>query len=78
MKDLIDSGHNGILVAPDSPGDLAAAVLRLARDPVYRSSVMDAAAHSARERVSLQAMFSSHERIYREVFLTSGPPRLRA
>ncbi|MEA2590152.1 MAG: hypothetical protein QOH66_3079 [Actinomycetota bacterium] len=78
MKDLIDSGHNGILVPPDSPGDLAAAVLRLARDPVYRSSVMEGAAHSARERVSLQAMFSSHERIYREVFLTPGRPRPRA
>jgi glycosyltransferase involved in cell wall biosynthesis len=33
IPELVEDGVNGLLVAPDDPGELAAAILRVARDP---------------------------------------------
>jgi glycosyltransferase involved in cell wall biosynthesis len=50
IAEVIEEGETGLLVAPDSPGELAAAILRLARDPGLRRRLGEAARRAAVER----------------------------
>ncbi|MGZ2442696.1 glycosyltransferase involved in cell wall biosynthesis [Sinorhizobium medicae] len=48
IPELIDDGHNGMLVPPESPTALAAAMERLIRDPDLRRRLGDAAERRVR------------------------------
>jgi glycosyltransferase involved in cell wall biosynthesis len=67
MGDLVTSGVDGMLVPPNSAGALARAVLQLAKSPTERQRLMESAATTARERVSIEAMLRSHQPIYDEM-----------
>jgi glycosyltransferase involved in cell wall biosynthesis len=50
IPELVIHDETGLLVAPESPGDLAAAIMRIADDPELARRL----ASAARERVSQQ------------------------
>lgn len=56
LAEVVRDGETGVLVPPDDPGALAAALGRLARDPDERARLGTAAATRVRERFSLDAM----------------------
>lgn len=62
--ELVDDGVTGALVAPETPCELAAALLRYARDPQLRSAHGKAARARAERDFSLAAMVASYRDIY--------------
>jgi glycosyltransferase involved in cell wall biosynthesis len=62
--DLIRDGVDGILVPPEDPERLAAAVLRLLRDPSESARLAQAAHQSVRARFGIDAFARSYERAY--------------
>jgi glycosyltransferase involved in cell wall biosynthesis len=64
VSDLIRSGENGVLVPPDDPEALCAAVLRLLREPLRRKQLAEAGRHAA-ERHTLNAMAAAVAGVYR-------------
>jgi PEP-CTERM/exosortase A-associated glycosyltransferase len=49
LREIVRHGETGLLVAPDDPGSLAAALARLAADPVGRRRMQDGARRFAAE-----------------------------
>ncbi len=66
VAELIDDGHNGLLVRPARPELLADALLSLIRDRERRDA-MAATAQQERERVSAQHAISRIESMYEEL-----------
>ena len=65
-RDLIRDGVNGLLVPPDDPAALAAAIGRLATDAALRKSLATAGMETART-YSIAAMTTAHARLYAEL-----------
>ena len=65
IVEAIEHERNGLLVTPGAPDDLAGALELLARDTALRQRLGQAAATTARERFSAEAMASAYERLYR-------------
>lgn len=61
---LIEDGVHGLLVPPDDPGRLAAAVAGLLRNPARAARLGAAARRRAEERYSREAMVRRFERFY--------------
>jgi glycosyltransferase involved in cell wall biosynthesis len=55
IAEFIDDGANGLLVSPDAPAELAAALERLVRDPALRRRLAEAAGHTVRTCFSYEA-----------------------
>ena len=55
IPELIDDGHTGLLVAPESPGEFAQALEKLIADPARRRSLGEAARRRVREKFGLEA-----------------------
>jgi L-malate glycosyltransferase len=66
-EELIDDGQTGLLVAPDDPGALAAALRRLLGDRTLRSSLAGRARQVAESRFTRDAMARRVECIYEEI-----------
>lgn len=64
---LIEDGVHGLLVPPDDPGRLAAAVIGLLRDPARAARLGAAARRRARECYGREAMVRRFERFYLEL-----------
>jgi glycosyltransferase involved in cell wall biosynthesis len=69
--DAIDDGHTGMLVPVAAPDDLAAALSRLAGDPVFAARLGAAARVDVTVRFGFDTMVDRYERLYR------GHARLR-
>ena len=50
IAEFIDDQSNGLLVAPNAPAELAAALARMVREPALRGRLADAASHTVRTR----------------------------
>lgn len=73
VRELIEDGVNGRLVAPGDPEALAGAMVSLYRQPRFRSGLGTAARLTIRKRYSLEAMLAQLERLYLELWEKSQP-----
>jgi len=67
LADAVADGVTGLLVPPDDPARLAAALEVLLRDPVLRASLGNAAARHVAERFSAEQLVDAYERLYRRI-----------
>ncbi len=64
---LLEDGHAGLLVPPDSPEKLADAVLTLLKDEALRQSVERRAAQKAAAQFDVATMTAEYQKVYRTV-----------
>jgi len=67
LADAVADGVTGLLVPPDDPARLAAALEVLLRDPALRASLGNAAARHVAERFSAEQLVDAYERLYRRI-----------
>lgn len=67
VREMIASGTNGLLAPPEDPGGLAAAVIRLLREPELRSALVAGGRHVAATRYDEAHLVTELEAVYREV-----------
>ena len=67
-------GETGILVAPDSPRDAAAALRRLCEDDALRARLCRAARKHVRQRYDWQRSLDAMERVYEDFRSAAGTP----
>jgi len=72
MPELVVDGETGLLVAPGDPEALAAALSRLARDPLLRGRLGAAGRARAERHHSLQDMRRRHADLYRSQLAARG------
>ena len=75
IPDLIDDGVHGLLVEPQDPEGLAAAVARLLREREHAAKLGRRARERRRRELSLDATVSSVERLYVELYARSSRRR---
>jgi glycosyltransferase involved in cell wall biosynthesis len=73
-RDAVVEGETGSLVPVREPRALAAAILRLARDPVLRASFGEVGRRRVEQRFSLEACVDRYERLYRVLGEANPPP----
>ncbi len=66
VAEIVDPGHTGLLVPPESPPALAEALARLARDPHLRARLGQTAARDVRVRFDVRATVAATEAVYRD------------
>lgn len=66
IPEMIDDGRTGLLVAPRDPGALAAAIVRLLRDPGFAARIGRAGHDLVHERFCVEQMVRAVETIYDE------------
>ena len=71
LPEVVEHGRTGLLVGPDDPQELSAAILSLLRDEGRRKEMGERGARVARERFDLRASVGAIERLYRQA-LTTG------
>ncbi|HET7909980.1 MAG TPA: glycosyltransferase family 4 protein [Nitrospira sp.] len=64
LPEVVDHETTGLLVAPDCPEELSAAILSLLRDDARRNTMGQRAAQAARERFDLTASVSALQQLY--------------
>jgi glycosyltransferase involved in cell wall biosynthesis len=74
VPEIIHDGENGLLVPPDSPETLAAAILRVLRDPNLARHLA-ANGHPSLAPFSLDAMMACTYQVYRQILLTTFHPQ---
>ena len=67
LPEVVEEGETGLLVAPDDPQALTAAVLSLLRDDGRRRAMGERAVKWVRERFDLRASVTAMEQFYQEV-----------
>lgn len=67
LPEVVEEGETGLLVAPDDPQALTAAVLSLLRDDGRRRAMGERAVKWVRERFDLRASVRAMERFYQDV-----------
>jgi glycosyltransferase involved in cell wall biosynthesis len=70
VPSVVQNGRTGILVPPQSTGDLADAVLALLRDPARRAAMGAAAKELIRDEYSAERMAADYLRVYNEAIAT--------
>jgi len=68
LPDVVEHGRSGVLVGPEDPGELAAAVIAVAADPGRRANMRRRASELARQfdsRVSVRRLEAMYEEISR-------------
>jgi glycosyltransferase involved in cell wall biosynthesis len=61
---ILNDGVTALLVPPESPGPMAEAFLRVARDPGFRRSLADRAFAEAEQKHSIQAVAGAYQALY--------------
>jgi glycosyltransferase involved in cell wall biosynthesis len=72
--DAVTDDETGLLVRPNDPNALAAALIRLAGDPALRRRLGDAARQRVQQRFSLDACVARYEKMYRALAEPMPPP----
>jgi glycosyltransferase involved in cell wall biosynthesis len=72
--DTVRDNETGILVHVGDSKGLAAAILRLAKDPMLRRRLGDAARLRVEQHFSLDACVERYEKLYRAVIEAAAPP----
>ncbi len=72
IPEVITSGVDGLLVPPESPPDLAAAIIRLARSPSLRERLGAAGRATVVARFSIDAQVRRIQEVYDEELLRAG------
>lgn len=67
LASLVQDRVNGILVDPESPAEIAAAIRTVAEDPALRQRMGEAGQRTAVERFSIERMARELESVYEEV-----------
>ena len=67
-KEVINNGENGLLIKPDSPADLSAAISKIYNEPVLHNSLKENARKSAVQTFSIKAMVDNYEALYTSMF----------
>jgi glycosyltransferase involved in cell wall biosynthesis len=69
VPEIVEHERSGLLVEPGSPAALAAALERLAVDPVLRRQLGHTAARRVREQFDISQMVAKHAALYRDLLL---------
>jgi glycosyltransferase involved in cell wall biosynthesis len=69
VAEAVVDGETGLLVPPDEPEALAAALRRLLRDPALRESMGRRGRQRARASFTVEHMVEGYERLYREILV---------
>ena len=72
IPEIIEDGRTGLLVSPDDPGALAAAVSQLWRDPAFARRLGDAGREEVRSRFSVEQAVRQTERLYLDLARAKG------
>jgi glycosyltransferase involved in cell wall biosynthesis len=72
--DAVSDNDTGLLVHAKDPKGLAAAISRLAKDPMLRRRLGDAARLRVEQRFSLNVCVERYEKLYRAVIEAAAPP----
>jgi glycosyltransferase involved in cell wall biosynthesis len=72
MPEVISDGREGVFVPVDDDAALAAAMLRLARDPALRSTLGEAARKRAQHELSFERMTREYLQLYQELLERGG------
>ncbi|MBO0698348.1 MAG: glycosyltransferase family 4 protein [Zavarzinella sp.] len=78
IPEIVEHGRSGLLVRPEAPADLAAALIRLLRDPGLRAGLGAAGRQRAEQEFSIEQMARRTAALYDEVLATDArrsPPR---
>ena len=67
VAEAVEDGETGLVVPPDDPAALAAALRRLLADPVLRRRLGDAGRARAESEFTARAMAARYERLYDEI-----------
>ena len=67
VPEVIMHGQTGLLVPPDDPPATAAALLRIAQDPVFARALGERGKQHANDHYSLKVMLDRTEAVYREL-----------
>lgn len=73
-RDLVRDGENGLVVAPDSPRELAGAIVEILQDPSLAAQLSREARRTV-NRCDVRTMAAETASIYRELCATTGSPR---
>lgn len=73
VREVIDDGETGLVVAKHDHDGLAAAIIRLLDDPARGRAMAEEGARRVRERFSPQACAARHEQLYAEQIARTGP-----
>lgn len=76
--EAIEDGVTGLLVDPDRPEEIAAAILRVLKDDALAESLSKAGRLAVRDRFSLPAVLGSNEEFYRRCLAQFGQAGGRA
>ena len=74
IPDVIRDGVDGFLVDSDDPGELAARLAELAKDPPQRAAMGAAGRVRVLERYSVDRLIDDIDRLYRELLADRGLP----
>jgi glycosyltransferase involved in cell wall biosynthesis len=66
-RDLLENGHSGLIVPPEDPGALAAALTRLVGSPELRQQMGRAARQRVLDHFTIEKEVDAHEALYAEV-----------
>jgi glycosyltransferase involved in cell wall biosynthesis len=66
-RELVRDGETGLLVRPEDPGALAAAVLRLLRDPSLARALADRGSAYVRENLTIDRMVDETASLYEDI-----------
>jgi glycosyltransferase involved in cell wall biosynthesis len=72
--EIIDSEESGVLVRPQSPAELADAIVRVAQDQSLREKIVAGGLERVRARFSFQARMAAEQEFYVRVLATQGFP----
>lgn len=73
LPEIIDTEHNGLLVPPEDPGALAAAVERLMDNPPLREKFHREGQRTVHEKFTVNRMMQSYEQLFSELQTSFGP-----
>lgn len=71
-RELVADGHTGLLAPPDNPGQLAAAIVRMAQEPVLTQTMAIAAKRFVSDKFSIEAVARQHETLYRSLVVDAA------
>lgn len=70
--ELVEDGKTGLIVPPDNPEALAAAIIQMIEQPQLRQTMAQTARNRVEKRYSWEHCLDEHDRIYRDLLTGQG------